>query len=499
MKIYKDKLRQINGYLEGKIDAIDVETSSKALDYKKNFLKQFIAIYPQLIDSRLGDNRYYVTRKYDGEFATIVYENEKAVTINRSGRIRLGLPCAEEAAKLLKKAGVKQAIIPAEIYVDDTDKRTRTLDLIHALSKKGDVSMLHLAAFDILELDNKPYKPVNYIETHKKLTELFSKGTLVKTVEMEEANSSNAVKDIYHKWVDEGTAEGIVVRSDLPFVFKVKPRHYLDAVIVGYTEGTGDQKGQTRTFLVAMMPEEGKYQIVSHVGGGMKETLKAEILKHFEERIVESDYIDTDSNYVAFRMVKPDTVMEFSVRDVIYETANGPVLNTVLRFEDGRYKVDNTVTGLSFIAPVFDRFRKDKSANEIDTRLSQIEDFASFEPEEIISRPEVKLDKSNVLLRDVYEKTLGDKYMIQKYVVWKTNKEESGDYPAYVLHYTNYSSNRQEPLQRELRVSDREEQIMELYKSYLEENIKKGWKQVEIKIAEKLKKTTKTTAGKKTK
>ena len=133
MKIYKDKLRQMNGYLEGKIDAIDVETSSKALDYKKNFLKQFIAIYPQLIDSRLGDNRYYVTRKYDGEFATIVYENEKAVTINRSGRIRLGLPCAEEAAKLLKKAGVKQAIIPAEIYVDDTDKDTRTVDRIHAL------------------------------------------------------------------------------------------------------------------------------------------------------------------------------------------------------------------------------------------------------------------------------------------------------------------------------------------------------------------------------
>lgn len=218
MKLYEEKLKQMTGYREGKIDAIDADTSSKALAYKKNFLKTFIAIYPQMIDKRLGDSRYYVTRKYDGEFATIVYENNMAVTINRSGRVRLGLPCAEEAARLLKKAGIKQAIIPAEIYVDDTDKRTRTHDLLHTLSKKGDVSILHLAAFDILELDNHSYKPENYIETHKQLLEWFKGGKLIKPVEMEVVGSNEGVKEIYRKWVDEGTAEGVVVRSDLPFV-----------------------------------------------------------------------------------------------------------------------------------------------------------------------------------------------------------------------------------------------------------------------------------------
>ena len=69
----------------------------------------------------------------------------------------------EEAAELLKAAGVKEAIIPAEIYVDDTDKRTRTHDLIHALSEKGDVRILHLAVFDILELNNPAYKPETYV------------------------------------------------------------------------------------------------------------------------------------------------------------------------------------------------------------------------------------------------------------------------------------------------------------------------------------------------
>lgn len=478
MKIYKDKLKQMNGYREGKIDTIDVETSSKALSYKKNFLRQFIAIYPQIIDQRLGDSRYYVTRKYDGEFATIVYEDGMTITINRSGRIRLDLPCAEEAGKILKAAGVKSAIIPAEIYVDDIDKRTRTIDLLHALSKDGDISDLRLAAFDILELNDEAYKPENYIETHKQLSEWFNKGKLVKPVEMDVANSTEEVKNLYRKWVDDGTAEGVVVRSDLPFVFKIKPRHYLDAAVIGFTEGTGDQQGQIRTLLVAMMPEEGKYQVVGNVGGGIKEDLKKEMLKHFSERIVESDFIDTDSNYVAFRMVKPDTVMEFSIRDVIYETANGVISNNVLRFENGGYKVNNTVTGLSFIAPVFTKFREDKAANATDIRLSQIEDFASFEPEEIVSEPKSEGKPSKLLTRELYEKKLGEKYMLQKYLIWQTNKEDTGEFPAYVLHYTNFSSNRLEPLQREIRVSDSSEQIYELYNSMLEDNIKKGWERI---------------------
>lgn len=478
MKLYEDRLKQLNGYCEGKIDAIDTDTSSKALAYKKNFLKTFIAIYPQLIDKRLGDSRYYVTRKYDGEFATLVYENNIVVTINRSGRVRLGLPCAEEAARLLREAGIKQAIIPAEIYVDDTDKRTRTHDLLHALSKKGDVSVLHLAAFDILELDNHSYEPENYIQIHKQLSEWFKNGRLIKAVEMEVVNSSDGVKEIYRKWVDEGTAEGVVVRSDLPFVFKIKPRHYLDAVVIGFTEGTGDLKGQLRTMLVAMMPEKGKYQVVGHVGGGMKDEIKSSMLKHFETRVVQSDYIDTDSNYVAFRMVEPDTVMEFSIRDVIYETANGAVENTILQYENKHWNVGKTVTGISFVAPVFERFREDKTANAIDTRLSQIEDFASFEPEEIVSVPSVETKASEMLLRDVYTKHLGEKFMIQKYIILKTHKAETGNFPAYVLHYSNYSSNRQEPLQREIRISDDRQQIMELYQKYLTENIKKGWEKV---------------------
>lgn len=483
MKLDLSQFRDMNGYREGTARAVDPETIAKAFTYKKNFLKRFIAIGPSQIDERLGDTLYYVTRKYDGEFAMFVYQGGDAVTINRSGRTRLDLPCVDEAARLLREAGIGDAILPAEIYVDDGDKRTRVHDLIHALSKKGDVRTLRLAFFDVLELEGETYRPGSYMDTWELLNRWFGGARLVKAVEMEEAHSNAEVRDLYRRWVDEGTAEGLVVRSNLPFVFKIKPRHSVEGVVIGFTEGTGDQKNRARTFLVALMPAEGKYQVVVHVGGGMEENLKKDMFQTLQKKVIATDYIETDSNHVAFRMVPPELVMEFSVRDVIYETPNGPVTNPVLRLEGERYVVDRIVSGMSLIAPVFEQFRDDKRADYADVRLAQVQEFASFEPEEIVERPQVALKESRVLLRDVYVKTLGGKFMLQKYILWKTNKEDSGQYPAYVLHYTNYSSGRMEPLQREIRASADEEQIRELYRQYLEENVKQGWSKLEAPVA----------------
>jgi hypothetical protein len=65
---------------------------------------------------------------------------------------------------------------------------------------------------------------------------------------------------------------------------------------------------------------------------------------------------------------------------------------------------------------------------------------------------------------------------VQKYFVWKTNKEGTDSrYPAYVLHYTDFSVGRKELLKRELRVSSSEEQILAICDEMIAENVKKGW------------------------
>lgn len=480
MKINEDKLKKKYGYEEGWSDAIDKETADKALSYKKDFLKQFIAINQNEIDKRLGGQKYWATLKYDGEYADIFHDGKNTVTLNRSARVRRGLPCIVEAGELLNKAGIKQAVIASEIYYYNDGKRSKLGQLLSAFADEKKISNLRLAIYDIQEIDGKPLRTTNYQEKYDKITEIFGKGELCHPVEMKVANSVQEVKNIYQKWVVEENQEGLVVHSEMPFVFKIKPRHNLDTVVIGFTEGTGNQKGMVRTMLLAMMPEKNRYQIITHVGGGMPDKMKKDLFKKFSKNIIKSEYIETDSNYVAFHMIKPETVMEISVNDVNLEKPDYKPQNNVLEIVDGKYKLHSTVDGISVVAPIFEKFRDDKKADEDDVRISQVENFNYQDRKE--EKPQAKdvseLPKSEIITREVYKKEQGDKIMVQKYVIWKTNKEETGYFSSYVLYYANFSSQRQDPLQREIKVSESLDQIKDLMKKDIEENVKSGWVKV---------------------
>lgn len=479
MKLYDDRLKALHGYEEGKVDAIDPDSSSKALAYKKDFLKHIIPLDAKQAERRLAGDRLYVTRKYDGEYAFIIHDGNRTVTVNRSGRVRRGIPCIEEAGRLIASAGIDEGMFGAEIYVDLGAKRGRVNDLLAALADKKRIEALRLAVFDLVELDGKPWRK-NYAQTWERLHAVFGHGKRVREVDMEVAKNPAQVLDIYEKWVGQERSEGVVVRSDLPFVYKIKPRHSIDAVVVGFSEGTGAEKGQARSLLLALMPAEGRYQVMGRVGSGLVEEVRELLFDRLSRRVLPSEFIETDANQVAFRMVRPDTVVEVTVGDLLYETEAGPKMNTLLEIDDGTYRIAGTVEGAKFIAPVFVRIRTDKKADAGDVRLTQIEHFASPHSRSSVveTRQPAELPKSKLLFRDVYMKTIGEKIMLQKYMVWKTNKEQTGDYPAYVLYVANLSPQRQTPLQRDVDVSDSPEQIRELLKRAMEKNLKGGWRKV---------------------
>lgn len=68
--------------------------------------------------------------------------------------------------------------------------------------------------------------------------------------------------------------------------------------------------------------------------------------------------------------------------------------------------------------------------------------------------------------------------MVQKFVVWKTNKEQTGRFPAYVFHLTDFSAGRKEPLKRDIRVSSNKKQIVALAEEFVAAGVKKGWSEV---------------------
>jgi hypothetical protein len=65
---------------------------------------------------------------------------------------------------------------------------------------------------------------------------------------------------------------------------------------------------------------------------------------------------------------------------------------------------------------------------------------------------------------------------VRKLLLWKTNKEsEGGAFPAYVAYFTDYSPNRQTPLEHDIRVSNSIGQIEGLLADMQTEYIVKGW------------------------
>ncbi|KNY27442.1 ATP-dependent DNA ligase [Pseudobacteroides cellulosolvens] len=475
MILDKSKLNKSKGYLEGTVSAVDEVTAKVASDYKKNVCKNFIAINPEQIDSRIAGEEFFITRKYDGEMSVIFYNGTDTFIVNTGGTLRQGLPCTEEAGKLLKSAGIGSAIIPAELYLCEDNGRTRVFDVLSALSKETEIGKLKLAPFDIIEIDGVYPKVKGYGEIHERLSEIFKDGINVKPVAYKKAASKAELKDVYKKWVEEDCSEGLVLRTDLPLVYKIKPKHNIDTVIVGYTEGTGDSKGQIRTLLLALMTGDNEYQIVGKTGNGFNEEQKKDLLTKLSGMVIDSDYIETDSNHVAFRMIKPETVIEISYNDVLFESGSTIITNPMLEISDGKYKLKSFNKGISFIYPIFVRLRPDKTAEQHNLRLSQLSEV-TYIPELGMEDSGAELPKSELQFREVYKKESKGKLMVQKFIVWKTNKEEIDDrYPAYVMHYTNFSSDRKDPLQRDMRVSNSREQIFEILDSYMTENIKKGW------------------------
>ena len=436
------------------------------------------------ISKRIPTDEYHISRKIDGEFTVLLFDGESAITVNPGGTVRTGLDFMAEAASLLKKAGIKQAAIAGELYVQpDNDKtRSRVRDVI-AIARKpyteSDVKRLKFAAFDIMEWDQKPY-PM-YADTWNAIVEIFGNGETIHPVETAIGEKTAQIKDYFEQWVEVEGAEGVVVRGKSSGIFKIKPRHNIDAIVLGFSEGTDDRTGMLRDLLVGIMRRDETFQLLTHVGGGFTEKMRRELLSTLKEIVVESEYSEINSDRVAYLMVEPKYVIEISCLDLIAETTKQKTVDKmVLDWNAAKqcYEVIRRMPLANVISPQFVKIREDKSVNPVDLRIEQITGLVEV-PLGDVSAKEYKLPESTLLKRRVATKTLKGAEMVRKLVMWKTNKESSDEYPAYVLHFTDFSPNRKNPLSRDIRVSNSEEQIEALWLEMEKKNFVRGWKAID--------------------
>lgn len=450
-------------------------------NYKRQVASRMIPLERDDIARKIPDAEYHVSRKIDGEFSVLIYQDGNLITLNPGGTVRIGLAWQDEAVKLFESAGIREALIAGELYVQpEQERRSRVHDVVSVARQpktEGELARIKFAVFDVISIDGEPVE-LPYQQTWKKITTIFQSGNSIHPVETVVLKGHRNIEQQFQKWVEDEKAEGIVVRSESAGNFKIKPKHSLDAIVIGFTESTDDRQGMLHDLLLGVARGDGSIHVLSRVGGGFSDENRREMLSDLQDMIVESEYAEVNSDHVAYQMVEPKWVIEISCLDLIGQnTRGGPINRMVLNWNshESRYEVVRRLPLVSVISPQFVRIREDKEFNATDVRISQVTDLLPIPLAEVDAR-EMKMAGSTMLERDVYTKQLRGELLVRKFLMWKTNKEgDSAEFPAFVTSYIDFSPSRKTPLVREIRVSNSESQIRSLFREFVDENVKKGW------------------------
>lgn len=477
-----------------KDEASKFHTESKSLfkelcsDYKHKFSGNFVLINGSEIASSIHDQKLCVTRKMDGEMRTLFFDGQKSFMYTTGGNVETGFPCLQELTMHLKKAGIKSAGIVAElIFLDESGARTRVADVIHAIATKDLHSKLALAPFDIVFLDNKEWRSNDFEETYNKITEIFDtfenakiNNSLVQPVQMQKATTTKEVEEIYQNWVVNEKAEGLVIHSEESFLWKVKPFHTIDAVAVGYTTTEDGENSTLRDILFAVREANDSFRVFASGSNGLTNAQRTMLFSAFSKINVEADYMYLDSRGVVFQMIEPKHVFELGAIDFVSENIFHKVnYNDIILYDEkSGYKKQCVAPGVSTYFLSIIRERTDKTACFEDIRVNQISDIVPFAKASKINLDKSTYEPSTLIKRYVYKKTTSTSIFVKKFVLWKTNKEKTKKYPAYVLQFSYFSSRKANPLEKKIYVSSEQEQLEEKLKQILKKEIKGEWEYV---------------------
>jgi hypothetical protein len=444
-------------------------------DYKRLLSARMTAIGRDEMRARLPAGELHVSRKLDGEFTVLVIAGDEAFTVNPGGTVRVGLPCVAEAQALAAKAGITQALIAGELYLARPGTRTRVHDATNALGRprdKAELEAIRFGAFDLVEP-----RSAAFAETWGRLSAMLAGGTLAHTVEGFFTRKLEDAEDKFRAWVEAEGSEGIVVRSDAGGLFKVKNRFTLDVVVVGFSEGLDDRKGMLHDLLTAVVRPDGTHHLLTRVGGGFTDDERRAILSDLKDLAVPSDYTEVSPDHLAYQMVRPEWVIEISCIDLLSQTTRGgPLERMVLQFTGEKYEIVRRLPLAALIAPNFLRRRHDKQPSADATGMKQIAELVEVPLAERDARG-MTLQRSELLRREVWTKVMRGQTMVRKLLLWQTNKQGE-DYPAFVLYLTDFSPNRREPLEREVRIGSSLEDMQRMWQEIQKERIVGGWNPV---------------------
>lgn len=465
------------------------ETSRKAITEKKNLSKKFELVDGNNLQSVLNGKTFYVTRKLDGIFTCCSLHfdkySESVVLCNSSGKEIKDLECIKQLLEAGRRYYEKNEVLDRnfsfqfyflmELYMPGKE-RTRVSDVLHALSchKKDELCLAPFYHFGVHK---------NYEEMLQFLEGFFAGAGQInpvpmKTESLQEDESfeslNQRVCDIYNDWVKNEGAEGLVVRNENELIWKIKPRHSIDAAAIGFAL---DGDGSLRDIMFAVMDKEGDYHRFACGATGLSFDEKLRLLEYFKSKRVESEnFFYSNSVGINYDMVIPEKVYEINCVDLAATKLNEePCKNDLLVFDSEKgWHTKGLVNGASCHGLSVLRERSDKKCIYEDIRLEQISQITPFEPENNIIDFS-KLPPSEMLEKYICVKQRGKGFYAKKFLIWKTNKEHTGMYPPYILYYEDFSNRREEHIKYDMFTFENLQDSKEALEELISKKVKGGW------------------------
>ncbi len=471
-----------NGHHAPPGSVVDPELASAISRYKRGVASRYTALLPDDVSSSLPPGPYLVSPKIDGEQWCLVLDGGEAFLANPHGRVLAGDIPVLNAARAAAGRVVSTTVVAGELFARRNSGRSRHGDLAAALAGDRDaaVDRVGFSAFDLVwGGDSSARMPIGEYEGRLDLVRrlLDGGGEHLQPVKTEGAGDPGQIDALFDSWAADGKAEGLVVRaSKTAQVFKIKPSITVDAAVIGYTHRSTDPT-QCGSLLMALIREDGQFQVLGYCGNLGTEDERRAIFKRVSGLDCPSNYSEANTRGAMFQLVKPQMVIEVRITDVQAETTTGGVVpRMVLAHEDGRWVARQRMPGVSVLHPRLERLRDDKRPIAADVSLRQVLDRVML-PDVDKQAAAATLPQSELLRREVFVKQTKGKTAVRKLLVWKTNKQELDPaYPAFVVHFTDYSPGRKDPLKRVVRLAPRLELAKELADAMIDNEIKKGWK-----------------------
>ena len=472
------------GYHAPPGSVIDSALATAISRYKRGVASRYTALVPDEVSTRLPPGPYHVSPKIDGEQWCLVLDEGDAFFANPNGRVLAGdIPVLAEARALAPRA-IGTTVVAGELYATRDSGRSRHGDLAAALgtdTSGAGADRVGFYAFDVVwGGDSDARMPLgDYGSRLSLVRRLLDGADRLQPVKTEDAPDQAKVDSLFEQWAADGKAEGLVVRTKAtPGVYKIKPSVTIDAAVIGYTVRSIDAT-QAGSLLMAVIREDGQFQVLGHCGNLGSEDDRRAMLQRVSSLACDSNYSEANSRGALFQMVRPELVIEVRVSDVQAENTSGDVVpRMVLDFEGERWAARQRLPGVSVLHPRLERVRGDKRPIPADVPVRQVLERVMLPDLDKAARV-ADLPSSEILRREVYTKVTKGKTAVRKLVMWQTNKHDHDPlYPQFVVHFTDYSPGRKDPLKRIVRLAPDREIATQIAEAMIAKEIKKGWTKV---------------------